>query len=269
MSNCLIYSINEVLHTIPRELLHAGMMIDEDSQISNMTTIEDKILNKVLKKRVLLDANVIGGIEIIIPLANISPMYFEFAYTIYRVPPELTLNKEIISVLSLAAIPALGYFNTVGSFVLTSNNSVMNTADRIGNSVSPSSILNNTHLELVGYNTVVVYANYRVLANFGLRAVVENESNLNNIQPRSYKNFSMLCTLAVKAYLYNKLIIPINSGMLTGGQELGMFKSILEGYSSAEEEYRTFLKEVWGSVAFMNDNTRYARYLGSMLAPDV
>jgi len=173
----------------------------------------------------------------------------------------------------------MGYLNSLGSYSnsqnnngvnsINGNNAFMSVANRMGDAISPASVLNNTNLELVGYNTVLVYANYRLISNFGIRVVLENESNLNNIQPRSYKNFSMMCVLATKAYLYNKLIIPINSGMLAGGQDLGVFKSILESYSSAEDDYRVFIKEVWGGVAYMNDNTRYSRFLGSMLSPDL
>lgn len=277
--NALLYSINEILHQIPRDILHAGMMIDENDSIANLTTIEDKILNKVLKKRVLLDANIIGGIETIIPLTNVQPSYYEQYYTIYNIPSDLTMNKEIMSVLGMASVPINGYLNSLGSYSnsqnnngvnsINGNNAFMSVANRMGDAISPASVLNNTNLELVGYNTVLVYANYRLISNFGIRVVLENESNLNNIQPRSYKNFSMMCVLATKAYLYNKLIIPINSGMLAGGQDLGVFKSILESYSSAEDDYRVFIKEVWGGVAYMNDNTRYSRFLGSMLSPDL
>lgn len=278
--NALIYSLNEVRHQIPEQLLHAGMMIDEQEATAYLTTIDDKLLHKVLKKRVLLDANIVGGVEMVIPLNGIQPSFHEHFYTVYNIPPEQTNNREIISALSLAFMPGNGYFAQAGSYYgsgagmsgnstisgLNSSNPVMGVADRIGNAASSSGVLSNAHLELVAYNTILVYAHYRTLASFGVRVVVENDSNLNNIQPRSYKSFSMLCVLAVKAYLYNKLIIPINSGYLSGGQELGMFKSILEGYSSAEEEYRTYLREVWGAVAFLNDTTRTNRYIGSMLS---
>jgi len=108
--NALLYSINEILHQIPRDILHAGMMIDENDSIANLTTIEDKILNKVLKKRVLLDANIIGGIETIIPLTNVQPSYYEQYYTIYNIPSDLTMNKEIMSVLGMASVPINGLF---------------------------------------------------------------------------------------------------------------------------------------------------------------
>lgn len=279
----LVYAINEIRHQIPEQLLHAGMMIDEQEQTAYLTSLDEKILRKVLKKRVLIDANIVGGVEMVIPLNGIQPSFHENFYTVYNIAPELTNNREIISALSLAFMPASGYFGQVGSHfgstsgmsgtsVLSGHNSfnpVMGVADRIGNAASSTGVLSNAHLEIVAYNTILVYAHYRTLANFGIRVVVENDSNLNNLQPRSYKNFSRLCVLGVKAYLYNKLIIAINSGYLSGGQELGMFKSILENYASAEEEYATYLREVWASVAFMNDNTRHSRYLMGMLNPSL
>ena len=281
--NALIYSLNEINHQIPKELLHAGMMVDEQESTAYLTSLDDKILRKVLKKRVLLDANVVGGVEIIIPLNNLQPSFSEHFYTVYNISPELTNNREIISALSLAFMPANGYFGQVGNYYgsgssvsgnstlsgFNSFNPVMGVADRIGNAASSNGVLSNAHLEIVAYNTILVYAHYRTLANFGIRVLLENDSNLNNIQPRSYKQFSFLCVLATKAYLYNKLIIAINSGYLSGGQELGMFKNILENYASAEEEYRTYLREVWGAVAFMNDVTRSNRFLSSMIAPNL
>lgn len=280
--NALLYAVNEIKSTIPIQLLHAGMMFDEQEQTANLTSLDEKILTKVIRKRVLLDANIVGGIETIIPLNGIQPSFYEYFYTIYNIPNEYTMNKQIISVLSLSHLPVNSHFGSLGGLYgnsglspnngfssLTNTNPLMSVTDRIGNASSSQGIMNNTHLELVAYNTVLVYAHYRVLANFALRVVLENESNLNNIQPRSYKNLGILCSLATKAYLYNKLIIPINSGYLSGGQDLGMFKSILESYSSSEEDYNTYLREVWASVAFQNDTQRNYRFLSSMIAPDL
>lgn len=282
MANALIYALNEVRSQIPNEILHAGLMIDETDVTANLTSLEDKLLRKVIRKRILLDANVVGGVETIIPLNNVQPSYSEYYFTVYQIPPELTMNREIISALSITSVPVNGFYGNTGGFggqVMGSNpgnfgnfglqNPVMNAADRIGNSTAPSGNITNANLELVAYNTVLVYAHYRNLASFGIRVVLENETNLNNIQPRSFKSLGMLCTLGTKAYLYNKLIIPINSGQLAGGQDLGTFKSILESYSSAEEEYRTYLREIWAPTAYINDNVRYSRLIGSMICPNL
>lgn len=277
--NALMYAINEVNAQIPYEILHAAFTIDEQPTTVNLTTLDDKILRKCLRKRVLVDANIVGGIETVIPLSTVPPSYWEQNYTIYQIPPELTMEKEIISALSLTALPVNGGFNSGsldgsiygngGGAYGDSFNPLTSVANRIGDSAAIGGVVHNAHIEIVGYNTVLIYAHYRTLAYMGLRVVLENETNMNNIQPRSYKNLGMLCTLGVKAYIYNKLIIAINNGYLSGGQDLGMFKSIVDSYSSAEEDYRTFLREVWAGVAFMNDTTRYNRFLSGMISPDL
>ena len=276
--NALLYAINEIRAQIPTEIIHAAMMIDEPEVTAKLTSLDDKLLNKVIKKRVLLDANIVGGIETILPLSQ--PSYYDQYYTIYNVPPEATNNREIISVLSIAFMPASGYFGQTATDFGTAggysngnfngnhqSNPVMGVARRIGDAASISGALSNAHIELVAYNTILIYANYRAVASFGVRVILENETNLNNIQPRSYKGLSLLCVLAAKSYIYGKLIIPINSGYLAGGQDLGIFKSLIENYSSAEEEYRTYLREQWAATAYMNDTTRYNRFLSSMLNP--
>ncbi|EKD89657.1 MAG: hypothetical protein ACD_33C00015G0004 [uncultured bacterium] len=276
MSNVLIYSVNEIKSQIPYEMLAAGFTIDEQPTTVNLTSLDNKILMKCIRARVMMDANIVGGIETVIPLMGIMPSFIEAFYAIYNIPPELTMNKEIISVLGITNMAGKGYFGPsginqsgAGMGGFGNSNAIMNVADRIGNSASDMSILTNTHLELVAYNTVLVYANYRSIANYGLRVVLENDNNMNNISPRSYKSFSMLCVLACKAYIYNKLIIKINSGYLASGQELGMFKTMLDSYESAEEDYRVYLREVWQATAFANDTTRFNRYIKSMLQPDL
>lgn len=279
--NALMYCVNEIKHAIPYEVLHAAMTIDEDQTLYSMTTLEEKIINKVFRKRVLISANVVGGIETIIPIGTLSPTFTEPMYTVYYIPPEMTMGKEIMSALSLSYIPTTGFMGTVGglggggmaynpntpsSFTSTAT---MNVASRIAGSVTTSGILSTAHLELVARNTVAVYAHYRALSNYGIRVVLENHDNLSNIQPRSYHALSKLGVLATKAFIYAKLIIPLNSGMLAAGQDLGVFKSIVESFESAEEDYHTYLKEGWAKIAFMNDTTRYSNYLASMLAPDL
>lgn len=276
--SALFYAVNEIRAQIPNELIHAGLFIDEPELTANLTSLDDKLITKVLRKRVLVDANIVGGMELVVPLNNIAPLHYEDFYTVYRVDKELTMNREMVSVLGLSSMPVsagfgggMGYGsgNQASSTYGGQFNPLMSVANRIGDSAAPAGAMHNAHLELVGPNTVLVNMHYRLLSHLGIRCIVENESNMNNIQPRSWKEFSFLCVLATKAYLYNKLIIPINSGYLASGQDLGVFKSILEQYDTAEEDYRTYLREVWASVAYMNDTSRYSRLLGSMLSPDL
>jgi len=271
--NALIYAINEINHQIPSDLLEIGFTIDDTPETVKLNSIDDKILNKLIRKRVLLDTNLIGGVELIIPLSDVKPTITEYNYTVYNIPPEITLGREIISALSITYSLGRSIFNNGNSLAFSNinnaNNSLTAVTQRISNSVAPEGSITNAHLELIGHNTILVYVNYVLLKNHGLRVIIENDSNLNNIQPRSYKAFSYLCVLATKAYLYNKLIIPVNNGLLAFGQDLGIFKDILESYSGAEEEYRTYIEEKMSAILFMNDTTRMNRFVKSMVAPDI
>lgn len=265
MLSALQYLLNEIKQQIPYEILYAGFTIDEPQETINLTNLEDKIVTKLIKPRVLVDANVIAGIEMIIPVQSMEPRFYEYGYTIYYVPPQLVMNKEVISCLGIIYLPPVAY----PSYLNYSDNPVVNSTARVFDSYGSRGVITNAHTELVARNTVLIYANYRALVNYAMRVVVENDENFSNIQPRSYKALGLLSVLAAKAYLYNKLIIPINSGYLASGQELGRFLDIIESYSEAQEQYHTYLQEVWSKVAFMNDTTRYNRYLKSMIAPDV
>lgn len=257
------------------------MTYGDDMQLINLSSLDDKVLNKVIRPRVLLAANVVGGIEHVIPLSGIRPTFSEQFYTVYQIPPDLVMDKQIVSVLNLTHMPLSSYAQIngiAGGLSPTvygsgtgrfSQSAVVNVANRIGSAVNPAITMNTAHLELVSRNTVAVYAHFQTLGQFGLRVVLENDEHMNNIQPRSYQSFATLCVLATKAYIYNKMIVALNSGYLSGGQDLGTFKMIIDGYSEAQEQYQLYLTGTWGATAFMNDTRGYHDYLGSMFAPDL
>lgn len=279
--NAIAYAINEIMHTIPYEVLHAAMTYREDQNLYGLTSLEEKIVNKVLRQRVLLSANVLGGIQHLIPISSVPPTYSDRLYTVYQIPNELTMDKEIISVQSLAFLPTTGFLGVPGGYggpnmlfnpatpgsALASG--VTNVGSRIAASFASSGVLSNAHTELVARNTVAVYAHYQALSNYGLRVVLENDNNLNNIQPRSYHHFATLCVLGVKAYIHLHLTLAINAGFLSGGQELGAFRNIVDSYADAEEAYQAYLTQQWGAVAFMNDSQRNMAFIQSMLQPDL
>lgn len=279
--NALMYALNEIRSQIPYEVLYAALTYGDDMQITNMTSLDDKIMNKIIRGRVMLAANVVGGIEHMIPLQGIRPTFSEQFYTVYQIPGELVMDKQIISALGLTHMPLPGYAQINGTMGATSpavygslgnrfnSSAVMNVTNRIESSVNPAIAMSTAHIEIVARNTVAVYAHYQALGNFGLRVVLENDSQMNNIQPRSYQSFSTLCVLATKAYIYNKMVVALNSGYLSGGQELGAFKMIIDGYAEAQEQYQLYLTNVWTATAFMNDARAFHDHLGGMFAPDL
>ena len=279
--NALLYAVGRIKYQIPAELLHYGLTYGEDTQLFHMSSMDEKIMMKIMRPIVLIDANIVGGVEHTIALDGISPAFTEPFYTVYAVPPDKVMGKEILSVQSVCYLPSTGFTGMDAQFGLagglythsltnaSSGMSVMNVASRIGNAASGTGMNFNAAVELVARNTVAIHAHIRTLASYALRLTLENDTNLNNIQPKSYGALGDLAVLAAKQYIYNKLIVPVNSGYLSGGQELGIFKSVLESYSEAYEQYRIFLETKWKPVAYMNDVKWHHDFIGSMIAPDL
>lgn len=230
-------------------------------------------MTKVIKPRVLVDANLVGGQMAIIPLEGLPAKYMDTYSVVFEVPLDRTAGREIVSVLSIGYLPQVNSFNSMGNGIGTINpnsmSDLMSAAQRVADSHSNIPLISNATCDLVGYNTVLVRDQIRVTSAYQIRCILANELNLNNINPRSYLAFTELCVLAVKAYIYNRLLIAMDQAYLSGGQELGAMRTYVESLSDAAEMYRTHLREVWQKTAFMNDVPSYDRFIKLQISPGI
>ena len=274
----LNYSVKKILRDIPKEVLFEAFKVDADPATFNLTTLDFKIIQEIIRDTVIVDADIVGGTDIMIPLGGLTPERHTPYTTIYKIPDDFLADRNLVSVGRLLIIPTMegnlgvapGHITALGnSSYGMYQNPLMSVANRIGNSAQPNITLNNASLTNLGNNCVAINMHYTMLANVGMECTVSNDENLNNIQPRNWEAFSKLCILAAKAYVYVKLITPLNMGKLEGGEEIGIIKSIVESYESANEDYRVYLNEVWRKIAHMNDTNKYEAFIRSMIAPDL
>lgn len=271
--NPITKALDDIKFTIPYEILDATFRNDYNNWRNANNSIDEQMLVKIIRPRVLQDCNLVGGVTVVIPFDNIHPSFTDNYNTVYTIPNERTGNRTILSVLSVGYLPFQANFNmTSGNIAYAtplSMNSVTQAAQRIGDAMSVMPVLSNAQIEIVGHNTILVKENYRLSSTYSMRCVLMNDENLTNINPRSFLAFSKLCQLAVRAYIYNKMIVKIDQAFLQGGQELGAFKNIVEGYADSNEMYETHLREVWRATAFMNDSVNYDRYIKLMVSPGI
>lgn len=264
-------ALDEIKFKIPRQILDLAFQDEQYSWRRMPISIDEQISNRILKPRVLIDCNLVGGIINNIPLDNLSPVFVDNYNLIYQIPKELTMGRNIVSVLSVGYSPYAASFNSAGvgygNVSPSTMNEVSNVAQRVGDAMSSIPPICNARVNLIAENTVLIRDQSRVTSAYSLRCVLENDENLNNISVRSWHTFSELCVLAVKSYIYNTLIIKIDQAYIVGGQELGSVKTYVESFSDAEEMYSTFLKEVWRSTAFMNDGISYDRFIKMQINP--
>jgi hypothetical protein len=141
------------------------------------------------------------------------------------------------------------------------NNDMMTAATQVMNSVGSIPNVSTARVDIVGRNTVRISDRQRLQNAYILRCYVGNDDVLNNLPPRSYDQFAELCTLALKAYCYNKIMVEMGEHYLERGKELGVFKNIIEKWEDASEKYWEYLRETWAGVAFANNEDAYTRFI--------
>lgn len=269
--NIIAKALDEIKFSIPIQVLQVAFQDDLHQWRRAPVGLDQLIQEKVIKPRVLIDANLVGGQEIIISLGDILPSYNDTHSIVYTIPPEKLAYREIVSVLSVGYIPfvAAGALGALSGPMMAPGcgNDLMSAGQRVGMAASNIPMITNATCDLIGHNTVLIRDQYRSSPVYQLRCVVANEANLSNINPRSYHSFSELCIHAIKAYIYNTLIIKIDQAYLAAGQELGAMKNYVESLADANENYQTYLREVWRKTAFVNDTINHERFIRSQISP--
>lgn len=273
--NAILYGLKKIRQAIPLEILNVGINLDVPRELVHTSSTDEKIVSKIIRPIVLVDTNIVGGIEVDIQLSGIPVKYDYYNNMIWHVPMERTMNREIINPIGIGSVllgaPPVGMGMPTGAYGSNSMGSAgcftatyaSTQGDRIINSHSSSYSDFNPNVELIGPNTVLLHgANFLGQQALGLKAIIEHDNNLNDLQPRAYEQFSNLCVLAAKMHLYNTLVIAMGRGYLDGGQDLGPFQSIVESYDGAFAEYHEYLTETWGRVMLQNDTRRKERFLG-------
>ena len=267
-------SLDEVKYRIPKKILD---IVFTNSRTTNWrgapVSLDENIMNKVIRPRVLVDADLVGGMMVIIPLDGLVPEYLDNFSLVYKIPDDRVNNRTIISALSIGYMPYSNGFNSMGAsygnIAPTSINDLASVNQRLADSMASVPPISNAVVDLIGHNTIAIRDQFRVSAAYQLRCIVGNEANLNNINPRSYVAFSKLVELAVKSYIWKEMVINIDMAYIFGGQELGAVKTYVESLADSEENYQTTLREIWAPTAFQNDAIGWDRHLKLMVCPGI
>lgn len=268
MSSALNYALARLCGRgaidIPRQILQVAFR-DEWLDRSAPISLENKILNWVIKPRVIEDMGLVHGEEILVDLSQVETYTSDQYARIYNIPPRMTNNREIMSVISVSYVP---FGQVVGhpggsslAMVPMLSNDLMTAATQVMNSVGAIPNTSTARVDLVGHNVVRVTDRQRLQSAYILRCYVANDGYLSNLSPRSYPAFTKMCILAVKAYIYNEMIITMGDHQLQRGQELSIFKDIVSGWSESAQEYHDYLKNEWAVVAYTMDEDAYTRFL--------
>lgn len=262
--NAIRQALSDVKFRIPKAILEKTFLsYNAYGRIYSNTSIDDHILNNVIKARVLVDCNMIGGTQVQIPLAGLGRENPTDRSTVIRIPKTLTQGKSINSVLHVAffSTGSLSAMNANVANSACSTTATMNATGAAFSSFDNIPIVSTARVQLIGENVIYIKDSINLTPNCFLVCVLANDEEMSNIPMRAFRYFSNLVEYAVKSYVYNELIINLDQGQLQGGVSIGIFKDIISGYADAEQNYRDYLNDNWEKIAFMADDQTYSRYI--------
>lgn len=267
--NPVQHAVDQASFQIPKRILNTIFQSRGSSWHLAPPPLNTQIMNMVVKPRVLVDCQLMGGIETIIPLRNAIIEVVENRNTIIRIPKSETNNRSILAPLAIDLAYYAGYpgSNAImgGGYPGQGGNSALLAGQAALGAMGSIPMTSMSNLSMAGENTILV-RNYIALTNAGsLRALVANDEQMSELPLRAYRHFTKLVVLAIKSFIYNEHILEMDVGELISGQQLGAFKSIIEEYKDAEEMYQEYLATTWAKVAFMADNERMNRFIKMQL----
>lgn len=257
--NALTKALSELRFTIPQEVLQIGF-VENFGRVNTVTSLDERILNSVIRPRVMIDANIVGGVMIKVPVIGCTWFESMPGEVIIDVPKSLTMGRSIVTLHNL--ICNVGFSSSTAPYNTTS---LVAAANNMYTNLANHTVIQTGRLELIGDNTVLVQDPSIAIFNAILRCTVENESNMENLHPRFHGGFAKLVTLAVKSYIYNNCKVKLDQGYVYGGHELGSIGEIIDTYSDAEEQYQEYLNTEFRKLMYMNQSESMNRLIKAAL----
>lgn len=262
--NVITKSIDYVKTRVPPQILAEAFTKNQYGYGFTPRTVDSQIMDLVIRPRVLVDCNLVGGRETLINLAMAERERTDDMTHIFRVPKSLTNGQSIISVLQLLHLDPTKQtqYGIAGMF---SGNAVLRLSQAMLDALAPLPMMSTAALELIAENTVMLKDNVVLPSACFLRCIMTQDSNMSTVRPRYYLQFCKLVELAVKSHIYNTMIVVLDEGYMKGGSELGIFKQIIEGYADMADMYDEFLKK-WAKILILNDRESKTRHIRSMIS---
>ena len=257
MSSAIQNAIEDIRFKIPIELLNFTYLSKSIGyNLSHAYSLDERVRDEVIHRKVLKDCNLIGGTEIMIPVHMHLQQRLDINKAVYYIPKEYTNGRSITSALSVsyyAGAPQLQHAHS------HQQNLVMGTVSALWHSNTPVPQVSTARVSLVAENTVYVEDAERIPDVVYLRAWVENPVDMSHLKLPAHRNFSRLCLYATKADIYNKNYVKMGEAYLDGGSEISQYRDIVESYSDAIDMYEDYFDQVWGKVSRFTDKESQRR----------
>lgn len=276
MISAIECALERIHATIPDEILSLAF---EDYKYP------DESLDYIIKKEVILnrvkrDASLRGGkvFDLVLDtswshqLESPSPYILGISgsYNAFVIPPEAREHRDIVAILSYhrtylnSTNTLYGEFSTNG---FTRGNTLQGLARLALDAQTRARMIPELHAELKSNNTIVITP---LISSFNqwqhmLTVRLEYDDEFSGMEVSSIQPFSLLCEFAIKAYIWTRLSVKLDSNAVFRGAEVGIVKDIVSDYRDANEKYDEQLLQLGGAEMF--DSSRQYRFLSALVPP--
>ncbi len=262
MSHVISYAMSYIKRRIPQKILRDAFMQDQAFRSVRVTNVDSRIMEQVINEVVLPDCNRVGGRELTLDISRLQPMSNDNDGSVFKIPKDMTSQRSIMAIkyASFVSMPAAPNIGAAGAYAgYNAGTSVLGgLASRVLNTNIPEPITGTTDCHIINGDDNTIF-----IKNWGggqrprwIQVLVENDSGLTQLDPKSYDDFAKLCLYATQMTIYNNITLDLDSGKLQAGGELGRYREIIDGYSDAADNYTTQLREVMEVVFMLNDPQR-------------
>jgi hypothetical protein len=235
--NPLDIILQRIYSTIPRELLDLGFNQHNESEGS---TLDDKILDRVVRRRVIQDVSIAQGRpkpiilreEYRLRADDIREFYLgpSIQGDLYQVPPDVRDHRNISAIRNVSF--GIGYARSYGaSPMLYANqgNTMNNLAGAITESHTRSSAILTPVATLWDGNVIQITPTTTV-DQLVIECVLAYDDNLTNLPASMVDPIAELCVIAAKQMLFTDLVIKIDIGQVFAGANIGRIRDMVDRY---------------------------------------
>ena len=249
MNSALEIALVKIHSTIPPEILEYAFANRELRE--QVVSIDEMILQKVIRYRVIKDMNIDGGKykEILLRRSYIEPLTRNYddnlmhtgRWSVYRIPAAVREGRPIVEVTNLKFRGAYaGYQPYSTGYIGGANITTLAQGVLDAHTFQTSPPIPN--VELLSGDLVRLTPSQHHGTMWAMNCRLAYDDCLTNLNSSAIQPFADCCVLATQAYIFNTTTIMLDKAYIQNGYQVGQFKNIIDNYSDANAKYDEALK---------------------------
>ena len=250
-NNPIEHALNSLVRRLPRQILELTFFPAKEHKTTDATSLNERIREAVIDGFVMSDLNNNGGVAVELDIQQSWMRMLSPVLTLVDVPKNVLQNRNMTSALNSSF--GVNMINNAAVGIANQGTQPLIGANRVFNSAKPPPYVGTADVRVIGSNQLEIRNFVSIPVRIRGLVRVEYTRDFTELHNQYWNRFADLVEMAVKAYCYNNLIVPMDRAELQGGVELGRLSSKVEEWSDASENYDDFLREAWKRILILND----------------